>query len=166
MEVSPCTRESIQCLEQLNQSWADMLHHRERWAWQQQGTAIYLLAWQNGQVVGRTTLLKGSKYDEVRAALPDLWEMNALEARPQGRGVGTLLIKASEQRAAENGVPAFGLAVEPENLGAHRLYQRLGYDEWPQSRVIDEWDEYDELGRLLHTHADDCLYLLKRLIRS
>lgn len=89
--------------------------------------------------------------------------MNALEARPQGRGVGTVLIQAAEKRAAEHGATELGLGVGPDNVGARRPYLRLGCVEWPQGLVVDEWDERDESGRVVRAHADECLYLLKKL---
>ena len=162
MEIRPCTQESIRQLERLGRSPAEMAHHRERWAWQEQGVAVYLLAWRDGQDVGRTTPLKESKYETVRSAFPGIWAMNALEARPQGRGVGTLLITAAEQRAAESGCTVLGLAVGPENLRARALYERLGYVEWRRGRVIDVWDECDDAGRVVRAHADECVYLVKR----
>ncbi len=161
VEVKPCSQELIDLLERLDQSQLDLAHHRERWDLQQQGLAIYLTAWQQDQVVGRMTLLKESKYQPIRDAFPGYWEMNALEARPQGRGVGTVLINTAEQWVAESGGPGLGVGVGPDNNGARRLYERLGYVEWSEGRVIDEWDERDESGRLVRAHADECLYLLK-----
>jgi GNAT superfamily N-acetyltransferase len=90
----------------------------------------------------------------------------SVEARPPGRGIGTMLIKTAEQLAVENGCLLTGLAVSPRNLDARRLYQRLGYVEWPGGLVVDRWDERDDTGRLLRSHADHCLYLVKRLERT
>jgi ribosomal protein S18 acetylase RimI-like enzyme len=163
VEVGPCTLDSMRVLEELATDGAELAHHRQRWAWQNRGIAIYLLAWQDDLVVGRATLLKGSKYEEVRAAFPRAWEMNALEARPQGRGVGTRLIAEAERHAAACHAPVLGLAVGPDNTGARRLYRRLGYGETQLREVIDEWDERDELGRVIRVHADACLYLMKPL---
>jgi ribosomal protein S18 acetylase RimI-like enzyme len=164
MKVGPCTRESMRRLEALATDHADLVHHRERWAWHGQGTAIYLLAWQDDRLVGRATLLKASKYEEVRAAFPGAWEMIALEARPQGRGVGTRLIAEAERQAAASQAPVLGLAVGPDNAGARRLYRRLGYVETQLREVIDEWEERDKVGRVVRAHADACLYLMKPLL--
>jgi ribosomal protein S18 acetylase RimI-like enzyme len=48
--------------------------------------------------------------------------MNALEAEPQGSGVGTKLIEAAERLAHSAGGTVIGLAVERGNTGARRLY--------------------------------------------
>lgn len=96
VEVGPCTRESMRRLEALATDDADLAHHRERWAWQNQGN--------------------------------------------------------------------LGLAVGPDNTGARRLYRRLGNVETHLRAVMDGWDERDEVCRVVQTHTDACLYLMKPLL--
>jgi GNAT superfamily N-acetyltransferase len=141
----------------------DTLHHEERWASQLRQEALYLLAWHGPEVVGRVTLLFQSRYPEVRSLLPGAAEMNALEARPQGQGTGTALILAGEQEAKRHGAPILGLAVEVENDGARRLYERLGYAQWEHGLVIDRWTQRDNTGQPVGEHADECFYLIKYL---
>jgi GNAT superfamily N-acetyltransferase len=141
----------------------DMLHHEERWASHLRREAVYLLAWHGPEVVGRVTLLLRSKYPEVRSLLIGAAEMNALEARPRGQGIGTALILASEQEALRRGTPVLGLAVEVGNHGARRLYERLGYVPWEHAMVTDRWTERDDVGRPVREHADECFYLTKDL---
>jgi ribosomal protein S18 acetylase RimI-like enzyme len=138
-------------------------HHRERAAMQDGGEATYLLAWRGGAVVGRVTLLRSSKYANVRAVHGAIWEMNALEARQPGRGIGTGLIVAAEHETAAAGQAILGLAVEPGNDRARRLYDRLGYADWGHGPVVDEWTEHDDVGRVVQEHRDRCDYLIKVL---
>lgn len=114
-------------------------------------------------VVGRATLLLRSRYPQVCSLCPGLAEINALEARPQGEGIGTALIMAAEQQARQRSVPIVGLAVDVTNDGARRLYVRLGYALWPHGTVIDHWAPRDDEGQVLGEQADECFYLTKRL---
>ncbi|HEY0471785.1 MAG TPA: GNAT family N-acetyltransferase [Kribbella sp.] len=140
-------------------------HHRERWTRQARGEALYLLARADGAIVGHTMLLRGSKYAAVRAAHNPA-EINALHAYEQGRGIGTALIAAAESLAADWGRDLVGLAVEPQNTGARRLYERLGYRQWDGGQVLDEWTEKDAAGQVIVAHQDPGVYLLKPLTAS
>lgn len=140
-----------------------MLHHEERWAWQLRQKAVYLLAWRGARVVGRATLLLRSRYPEVRSVLPGLAEINALEARPQGEGIGTALILAAEQEARMRSMPMAGLAVDVTNDRARHLYERLGYAMWAHGHVIDRWTQRGYDGQVLGEQADECFYLTKQL---
>ena len=144
----------------------DLQHHEERWKTQQSGEALYLLAWQGDVVVGRVTLLFRSKYAEVTRLLGEVLEMNALEARPQGQGIGTATIGAAENEAARHGASVIDLAVEVGNDGARRLYERLGYVQWGHGLVIGRWTERDDRGVVAREHADECFYFTKRLGRE
>ncbi|MGZ4752794.1 MAG: GNAT family N-acetyltransferase [Oryzihumus sp.] len=157
-----CSPDDLSRLERSALPADALAHHRERCAMQQRGEARYLLGWSGGTVVGRVTLLHASKYAGVRER-GALWEMNALEAVPQGRGVGTLLITAAEELARVDGPGVMGLAAEPSNTGALRLYGRLGYRDWGDGLVLDEWTERDSAGRVLREHRTPCRYLLKSL---
>jgi ribosomal protein S18 acetylase RimI-like enzyme len=141
----------------------DMLHHEERWASQLRQEAVYLLAWNGTEVVGRVSLLFQSKYPDVQSLLDGPAEMNGLEARPQGQGTGTALIVAGEREARRRGTAVLGLAVEVDNHGARRLYERLGYVMWDHGLVIDRWTERDRHGRAVSEQADECHYLFKSL---
>ena len=129
---------------------------------QEAGQAIYLVAWRGDELAGRCTVLTTSKYEEVRQLLGAFPEMNALEARPPGQGTGTKIIACAEHTAREHGAAMIGLAVAVSNDGAHRLCQRLGYDDWGHGLVVDHWDETDSAGTVLKTNADPC-YLTKSI---
>ncbi len=109
------------------------------------------------------TLTRWSKYPQVRAALGDFPEMNALEAHPPGRGVGSTLVPAAEAVALSWGATAIGLAVGTDNPAAQRLYRRLGYTDWGRGLIVDEWVETDAGGAVSVTHRDSCAYLTKGL---
>ena len=51
----------------------------------------------------------------------------AVSASARGRGIGTALLQEAETIARENGFDKVRLDVIDSNLGAQRLYQRLGY---------------------------------------
>ena len=70
-------------------------HHRERLTWQEAGRALYLVAWHDDIVVGRKTLLWESKYSQVVQGHSSGCEVNALEAKPTGQGVGQALMQAA-----------------------------------------------------------------------
>jgi GNAT superfamily N-acetyltransferase len=128
---------------------------------QEAGQAVYLLAWRGGQLAGRCTVLAASKYETVRQLLGGFPELNALEAHPTGQGTGTALIACAEQTARASGAAMIGMAVEADNDGAWRLYQRLGYRDWGHGLVTDYWDETAPDGTIRKTRADACRYLTK-----
>lgn len=59
---------------------------------------------------------------------PDRWTLNNIEVAPewQNRGIGTILIGRILDQARAAGVP-MDLEVLRVNLGARRLYERLGF---------------------------------------
>jgi RimJ/RimL family protein N-acetyltransferase len=160
--VRPAVSQDVDLLIAAEESAAAKAHHRTRWGLQERGDGLFLLALRDHEYVGHMALLRGSKYAEVRAAY-DAAEINALHAYRQGQGIGTAMIAAGEARAADWGHPVIGLAVEPGNVRARRLYERLGYREWDNGLVLDDWTEEDENGVVVRIHRDPCHYLLKEL---
>ena len=61
------------------------------------------------------------------------------------RGVGTALIGAVESMAIGLELREVNLEVSVDNVGATRLYERLGYRRLPDP-VMNNWDELDENG--------------------
>lgn len=151
--------------EKLAARWPEEKHQvleRERFADQENGTSLLLIAWKGDEIVGRMgRLYLASKYDLVRDKLGVFPEINALDAWPTGTGVGSLLIAASEEIARERGFDRMGIAVLVDNTAARRLYERLGYEYWGE--VIDEWDHRDDDGNVVH-HSDPADYLVKYLV--
>ena len=141
----------------------DRFHHGERSRMHERGEATYLLAWDGELPCGRVTLFHRSKYEQVRDALGNFPELNALEATPRGRGIGSKLVAAAEARTTAVGAHRIGLAVDHGNVAARRLYERLGYVEWEHGDVVDRYAERDGSGRVVAEHADLGAYLVKEL---
>lgn len=67
-----------------------------------------------------------------------LWQL-AVHGALQSCGIGTLLIRAAEQRICARGLHRAELAVEENNPRARALYERLGYVAY--SRQPQSWYE-------------------------
>lgn len=139
------------------------LHHEERILMQDRGEATYLLAWRGDEPCGRATLFHSSKYDEVRRLLGVLPELNALEATPQGQGIGSQIIACAESVGRSIDHSLIGLAVDHKNVRARQLYERLGFRDWGDGDVVDRWNERDGFGVIVREHAEACAYLIKPL---
>ncbi|GAA1486507.1 hypothetical protein GCM10009625_33120 [Brachybacterium fresconis] len=161
LRVEPCSQSDLEHLLSQDLTLQVAAHHRERFALQRSGVASYLLAWRGPQNVGRATIYNESKYKPVRAAHPGVAEINALEAEPRRQGIGTAIITAAELVAARQGRASMGLAVEPSNPEARRLYERLGYVLWGRGEVTDEWVESGTRGEVVHQNS--CDYMIKSL---
>lgn len=163
LEVRPCSRSDLRTLEGKGVAPRELGLVESRYAWQKLGDAVQLLAWIEGEYVGRATLLMRSKYSSVQDLIGEIPEVNALEASLRGRGVGTALLDEAERQATQFGATAIGLAVEPSNASAIRLYAHRGFVEWQHGTVVDSWNEVDEGGKLVATHDDICTYMTKEL---
>ncbi|MEY2467698.1 MAG: hypothetical protein QOF21_396 [Actinomycetota bacterium] len=137
---------------------------RWRYEQQQRDEAVFLVAWRDETLAGRTSLTWWSKYDQVRHALGDFPEINGLDAWPQNHGTGTLIVAECERIARdERGSDRIGLAVELGNPNAKRLYERLGFVDWGRGEIVDEWIEKDESGNVAEVHRPSCNYLTRAL---
>src|SRR4029453_5645311 len=70
------------------------------------------------------------------------WYINVLAVRPQFRrqGLGTRLLALAEEIAHGLGKRGMSVIVSDANLGAHRLYERLGYNERARKLMVkDNW---------------------------
>jgi GNAT superfamily N-acetyltransferase len=163
VEVRSCTQADIDRFRASPIPPAVLRHHEERWGWQEAGLATYLLALHDGDLVGRATILRHSKYELVRNRLGQTPEVNALESSIPSRGIGTKIMACAESEAGSWGASLIGLGVSPENTRARRLYAHLGYLDWGQGTICDEWIERDDTGSVVADRVDECLYLTKRL---
>ncbi|MGW0737055.1 GNAT family N-acetyltransferase [Streptomyces sp. NPDC002851] len=88
-----------------------------------------------------------------------LWQLAVFPAL-QSSGLGTLLIRAAEQRIRDHGLRKAELAVEENNPRAQALYERLGYVAY--DREPDAWDEEGPDG-LIRRHDTMCVLMRKDL---
>jgi ribosomal protein S18 acetylase RimI-like enzyme len=94
----------------------------------------------------------GSVNATTRGAMPEAIEINNLMVRPayRRRGIGSLLIAASEHHARERGRHLITLAVGADNPDASRLYERLGY----ARTGLRVTDRYTYAGEQIVEHSD------------
>jgi aminoglycoside 6'-N-acetyltransferase len=89
-----------------------------------------LLAEADGTVVGMVEMLPRGLVDEPGAArvpIPSVDIGISIAPEWRGRGVGTALMRAAEEWARERGATRIILDLAVANVGALRLYERLGY---------------------------------------
>ncbi len=80
---------------------------------------------------------------ELENLAPGTWYINVLAVRPQFRrqGLGTRLLALAEEMAEASGKRGLSVIVSDANLGAHRLYERLGYNERAMRLMVKEnWE--------------------------
>ncbi len=102
------------------------------------GLTELILAIDEGAPVGEVCLRWGEHVEpEVAARLPGVPYLSDLEvaAGHRRRGIGVRLVLAGESRALARGAERIYVAVESDNQDARRLYERLGYFEWPHGSV-------------------------------
>ena len=77
---------------------------------------------------------------ELENLAPGTWYINVLAVRPQFRsqGLGTKLLALAEETAQELGKQGLSVIVSDANLEAHRLYERLGYNERARRLMVKE----------------------------
>ncbi|MFD7134774.1 GNAT family N-acetyltransferase [Streptomyces sp. NPDC059894] len=96
---------------------------------------------------------------QVSKGAGTLWQLAVLPAL-QSRGLGTLLIRAAEQRMTNRGLRRAELAVEETNPRARALYERLGYTAY--GRAPDAWDVEGPDG-LNRRHETVCVLMRRDL---
>ena len=143
--------------------------HAERFAAQQEGKAVYLLAWSRGRPVGHC-LLKWEALTEkplIAERLEKCSEIEDLFVHPdlRSQGIGLQLLRAAEQEAARRGYQRMGLGVATDNPRARSLYERDGYRDsgFGEHRIGGTY--VDEKG-CSRTWQETCIYFLKDLPRA
>lgn len=90
-----------------------------------------------------------------------LWQLAVLPAL-QSCGLGTLLVRAAEDRIRSRGLGRAELGVEESNPRARALYERLGYVAY--DRQPDAWEEQAPDGSI-RTYETMCTLMRKDLLR-
>ncbi|WP_030691081.1 N-acetyltransferase [Streptomyces globisporus] len=96
---------------------------------------------------------------QVSEGAGTIWQLAVLPAL-QSCGLGTLLVRAAEQRIRDRGLCRAELAVEEDNPRARVLYERLGYVAY--GREPDAWDEEGPDGSV-RRHETMCVLMRKGL---
>lgn len=110
----------------------------DRLARQHDGHGVLLALWRGDHAIGDVYLwLEPAEEPEIREHLPGVPLLTHLEIRADHRhqGLGTALIRAAEHELTVRGHRHVALAVEVTNSGAAKLYDRLGYREWPHPPI-------------------------------
>ncbi|MEV6236967.1 GNAT family N-acetyltransferase [Lentzea sp. NPDC051838] len=105
---------------------------------QSENRGVLLTAWHADVVIGDVYLwLEPAEEPEIREHLPGTPLVTHLEIHSEHRrrGLGTRLIGAAEELLTARGYDEVALAVELTNRAAAKLYDRLGYREWPHPPV-------------------------------
>lgn len=130
--------------------------HRQRFAQQAEGKALYLVALHEGVPIGYVLLRFAPRIGEAALSYPESAYVEGLAVGDswRRRGVATRLMEGLEETARDHRHPAVGLYVGIENEAAQALYKKLGYgpSKLPLYRVtwptLNEADEVGEDGEL------------------
>ena len=165
MIIRECREADVALLERHIPSPGQSRYHQARFQRQQQGRSTFLIASIDEVPVGSGEILwQGCVALEVRRRYPDCPELNGLIIWPPQRrshGIGTAIIRAAEDLAAQRGHRLLGLGVDDHNPRAAALYLRLGYRE-TGCRYLDRYHYIDDHG-VRHDVADPCRFLAKPL---
>ena len=134
MNIRLATENDIPQLNQLKQR-TDTERYQKRVKDTQEGNAAYLIAAENGEILGHLFLkFYGTPRDPDYPNMEDLFVREDL----RGKGLGTKLIKESERIARDKGFNKIGMSVNPTlNPKAKSLYERLGYKDLGRKPRLD-----------------------------
>lgn len=81
-----------------------------------------------GRIVGSVALVLDGEFGEVLTSPDEAgFRMLVVDASARGGGVGELLVRTCLDRARASGKRRVVISTDPRMLGAHRLYERLGF---------------------------------------
>jgi ribosomal protein S18 acetylase RimI-like enzyme len=160
--VRDATEKDIPALTTIKETSAlhhDRLQDAKRFAFR------YLLLEQNANLIGFACLVftRPESWSDAHdtSHLPQIVD---LQIAPQlrGKGFGSYLIRELEQIVVQQRYQELFLAVDPiNNLRAHRLYRRLGYQQLQKKPYLKHWEFVDSDG-ILHQGDDWIVDMVKR----
>jgi len=169
VEIKPVAEEELGLLERhIGFDWAAPGKHRERFARQQEGKVVYLLAWHGNLPVGHVLVQwQGTTDDPILSQLVDCPNLEDLFVAPdyRSRGVGSQLLEASEALAKRKWYSRIGLGVAIDNPRARSLYQRQGYND-AGFREYTTGGHYVDRDGQDKTWEEVCKYLIKQLVTT
>ncbi|MHB8645527.1 MAG: GNAT family N-acetyltransferase [Thermomicrobiales bacterium] len=166
VEIRPADASQLDLLEEQFSPHSRSRYHYRRFAAQQHGDGIYLIAWHGTEPVGHFLLRWHGPTNDPTGRYPH--DTSCLEAGAtlpafQRRGVGTRMIGEAERIARAKGYRRIGLAVgSTDNPLAQRLYERLGYRDWGNGTFTISW-EYETKDGRKGTESEVCIYMFKDL---
>lgn len=131
MRIRECSRTDLDALDRFLPTRPPRVVHAEHFALQEAERWTYLVAWDDDAVPVGVGVIRWEGWSDQAAfgafrGCPELTNLQVHEAR-RGRGVGTALIQAAEDRVRARGHSTIGVAVADDNPRAAKLYARLGY---------------------------------------
>lgn len=166
IEIRPAEASEIDRFEaEFSPNSLSRYHHR-RFAMQQRGEGVYLIAWHGTEPVGHVLVRWDGPSDDFSGRYPQgtpCLEAGAVKPALQRRGIGTRMIREAERHARTKGYRRIGLAVgSTDNPLARRLYERLGYCDWGSGDFTISWDYETKDGRK-GIASEVCIYMFKAL---
>ena len=167
VRIKPIAAKDVAIVEKrIAFDWAAPQKHSDRFARQEKGEAVYLVAWNANLPVGHLLLKWQGTADEPMASdIGDCPDLEDLFVCPEYRsiGIGTRLLECAERAAKERGHAQIGLGVSVDNPRARSVYQRLQY-------VDTGLGEYETGGVYVDRDGSErswtevCVYLTKYLM--
>lgn len=162
LEIKLCSEEDLDLLERSIPSSGLSKFHERRFQAQREKGREYLIAWLDGKPVGNLDLrYDGFDSEKLSDEMRKIPELNAITVAEgcRGKGIGTVLIKEGERRVKERGFKQVGMGVNPENEGAKRLYERLGYKDSGTGLHRGSWEVTDKDGNTFIESEEGLIYL-------
>lgn len=154
-------------LDPLAEAFGQRPYFSERLRSQADGHGVLLLALVGEEPVGDVYLkFEGHTEDLLLrelAGMPLLTRLEVVEPL-RNRGIGSALLRYSEQVLSARGFPMVVLGVHQDNKDAIRLYERFGYRAYSdENRVITtvayRWDD----AGTCHVEDEECVIFVKDL---
>lgn len=163
-DIHPLKKSELYCLHDF--PFAHMETHRRRFAMQETGRLIFLMAWWQDLPIGQALLnWEGGDASGIPIQVRDGPEVSSLFVSPSYRrlGVATQLLIMSEQISFAHGHNQIGLCVSVDNMPARTLYEQLGYQESGMPPYCARGSYTNHLGNQQHWE-ETRIFLVKPLL--